>query len=48
VEAAAQEEDAAADEEALAEGGRLLSTTVRWRMRNGRAAKWRGGPPNVN
>jgi len=22
--------------------GRLLSTTVRWRMRNGRAARWRG------
>ena len=42
VEAAAQE-DAVADEEALAEGGRLLSTMVRWRMRNGRAARWRGG-----
>jgi len=46
LEAAAQE-DAAADEEALAEGGRLLSTTVRWRMRNGRAARWRE-PPNIN
>jgi len=22
---------------------RLLSTTARWRMRNGRAARWRGG-----
>jgi len=42
VEAAAQEEDSAADEEALAEGGRLLSTTVRWRMRNERAVRWRG------